>query len=453
MMNEKIRLKDLLPAIYRLDVDGGSPLCALLDVIDEQVNIVEKDILQLYNNWFIETCQDWAVPYIGDLIGYVRVNSGGDLSGSRSTGQRGQILVPRRDVANTIRYRQRKGTLAVLESLAEDVSGWTVRALEMYTSLAFTQNLNHLKADIGRSADLSKVGAAGEPFNNVAHLADLSSGGCGARGFNTNGVGIFIWRLKPYSITRTPAEESGSKGMFTFSALGNDAPLYVHPNQESSSGPLSVPTAISRRALERRKDDYYGEGRSILIWAGTKSTRGAKSQKISWREVPAGDIVPANLSRWQYPPDQSKVAVDPELGRIAFSQGNAPVRVLVSYYYGFSNDIGGGEYSRPIYQPRDFELYSVGGGGFTSITQAFDRWQDDKRNATDEAGKKHLLHAVIEIAESGVFTAPVEIPLARDESIHIRAASRVRPIVRAMDLESDRFGNITVTGDAGGSFT
>ena len=106
--------------------------------------------------------------------------------------------------------------------MAEDVSGWIVRAIEMYMGLAFTQNLSHLMIDIGRTADLRKFGAIGEPFNEMAHLADLSS-----------------------------------KGLFTFSALENDAPLYVHPRDDESSGSLSVPMAISRRALESRTEDYY----------------------------------------------------------------------------------------------------------------------------------------------------------------------------------------------------
>ncbi len=65
------RLYQLLPTIYRQrDAEQGWPLQALLRVITEQVNVVEDDIAQLYENWFIETCQDWVVPYIGDLIGY-----------------------------------------------------------------------------------------------------------------------------------------------------------------------------------------------------------------------------------------------------------------------------------------------------------------------------------------------------------------------------------------------
>src|SRR5213594_1457675 len=121
------RLYNLLPVIYRLrDAERGYPLQALLGVIAEQVNLVEADITQLYENWFIETCQDWVVPYIGDLIGYEPVHAAGETPAGGSTGAEAlsRILIPRRDVANTIRYRRRKGARALLELLANDVAGW-----------------------------------------------------------------------------------------------------------------------------------------------------------------------------------------------------------------------------------------------------------------------------------------------------------------------------------------
>ncbi len=72
------RLYNLLPAVYRSrDAEHGQPLRGLLQVISEQVNLVEDDIAQLYENLFIETCQDWVVPYIGDLVGYQVVHDAG----------------------------------------------------------------------------------------------------------------------------------------------------------------------------------------------------------------------------------------------------------------------------------------------------------------------------------------------------------------------------------------
>src|SRR5262249_18448409 len=110
----------LLPAFYRLrDAEQGYPLQALLRIMTEQANVLEENIAQLYDNWFIETCDDWVVPYLGELIGYRQVHDAGEPS-TLSTVQdqtRNKILIPRREVANIIRFRRRKGTLALLEEL------------------------------------------------------------------------------------------------------------------------------------------------------------------------------------------------------------------------------------------------------------------------------------------------------------------------------------------------
>ena len=99
------RLYELLPAFYRVrDAEAGAPLRDLLRVIAEQVNVVEQDIADLYENWFVETAADWAVPYIADLLGYstLSVPDGTDQADARELA-RNAILVPRRDVANTLR--------------------------------------------------------------------------------------------------------------------------------------------------------------------------------------------------------------------------------------------------------------------------------------------------------------------------------------------------------------
>src|SRR5215470_18461228 len=105
------RLYELLPAFYRLrDVDQGEPLRALLAVIAEQIAVLQEDLDQLYDDQFIETCANWVVPYIGDLVSARRVFV---FPGARCT--------ERAFVANTMAYRRRKGTAAVVEQLARDV--------------------------------------------------------------------------------------------------------------------------------------------------------------------------------------------------------------------------------------------------------------------------------------------------------------------------------------------
>ncbi|PSR19020.1 hypothetical protein C8255_04270 [filamentous cyanobacterium CCP3] len=361
------RLYQLLPAIYRhRDAEVGEPLRSLLQVISEQVDLVEADIDQLYRNWFIETCEDWAVPYIADLIGYRSVAAAG-TPGDIATPQgqaRNRVLIPRREVANTLRYRRRKGTLALLELLAHDVAGWPARAVEFYRLLGINQGLNHLRPDQGRTVDL-RQGAAllrlNGPFDAVAHTAEvrrIAAKPDGGR-YNLPNAGLFVWRLRPYPVTQTPAycrEEVGPH-CYTFSVLGNDTALYTRPEPETEpthiADELNLPVPIRRRIFEVPLPDsdhekmanpaYYGEGKSLTIWApgwhGSTATV----------PIPADRIVPADLSGWQYRPVPGKIAVDPELGRIAFPPGQLPrYGVVVSYHYGFSADVGGGEYDRDL---------------------------------------------------------------------------------------------------------
>src|SRR6516165_10103101 len=59
----------LLPAVYReRDAALNYPLRGLLRLIGNQAALLDADIAQLYNNLFIETCADWVIPYIGDLV-------------------------------------------------------------------------------------------------------------------------------------------------------------------------------------------------------------------------------------------------------------------------------------------------------------------------------------------------------------------------------------------------
>jgi hypothetical protein len=79
------------------------PLESLLMVIQEQLGIVAEDLDQLYDDQFIETCAKWVIPYIGDLIGYKAVK-----------GVASSVDNPRAEVADTISFRRRKGTVLVM---------------------------------------------------------------------------------------------------------------------------------------------------------------------------------------------------------------------------------------------------------------------------------------------------------------------------------------------------
>ncbi len=473
------RLYELLPVVYRQrDAEQGYPLRELLRVIGKEVDIVEDNISQLYENWFIETCEDWVVPYIGDLIGYRPVHEAGE-PGEITTPQgreRNKILIPRREVANTIRYRRRKGTLALLELLAKDVAGWPARAVEFYKLLGWTQHVKHLRPMQGRTVDLREMDTLDlldGSFDRLAHTVDvrrITSHHQQGR-YSIPNVGVFVWRLKAYSVTQAPAYclEEVSPNCFTFSVLGNDTPLYNRPQPETDpthiAEELNLPTPIRRRAFEQvtmqdgvpRKyasTKYYGEEKSLAIWAGDWTGNNPD------RPIPAQSIVPADLSDWQYQPPPGTIAVDPELGRIVFppERNQQPTAgVKVSYHYGFSADTGGGEYDRLCSQPANYALYRVGRrGDFDTINQALEQWLANQQTNPE---LEKFQHAVIEITDSRAYTERLQfngqfsINLGENQSLQIRAASRTRPVLRLLDYRVDIADPLRINLKPGSRFT
>src|SRR2546427_5538217 len=107
------------------------PLKALLSIISEQAAVLEENLDQLYDDLFIETCAEWVVSYIGDLVGA----RGLFVFPNASFSQRAQV-------ANTLAYRRRKGTASVLEQLARDLTQWDSSVVEDFQLLATTQYLN-----------------------------------------------------------------------------------------------------------------------------------------------------------------------------------------------------------------------------------------------------------------------------------------------------------------------
>jgi hypothetical protein len=484
MNNSKDRLYNLLPVVYRQrDAERGYPLRALLEVIAEQVDIVERDMANLYDNWFIETCQDWVTPYIGELIGYSAVQEAG-TPGDIETPQgreRNKILVPRREVANTIRNRRRKGALALLELMASDVAGWPSRAIEFYKLLAVAQNINRLHLTRGRSVDLRNGNALDLlncPFDELAHTVDLrritSHRTTGLH--NIPSVGLFVWRLRPYSVTNAPAYcyQEGGPHRYTFSVLGNDTQLYTRPVREADpsdiASELNLPAPIRRRALERNLCDYYGDGKSIEIWIDKKVWEDANEHPDSdyvgrWR-VPPERIIVSDLTGWIYEPPWDKVALDPVLGRIAFHPAQIAEldepSLWVSYLYGFSADIAGGEYKRRLREPHECRFTQPREPQETNhdneeekcIIYRVGRKEKLKRvsDAIDEWKRRNPPFSIIEITDSEDYVEKLNVQLAVRQSLQLRAAGGKRPVVRLLDYHTTRPDYLRVTGETGSRF-
>ncbi|HEX8572899.1 MAG TPA: hypothetical protein VF759_09120 [Allosphingosinicella sp.] len=462
------RIYRLLPTVHRnRDFEAGEPLRALLEVIAEQVALIEEDIERAYDNWFIETCEEWVIPYIGALVGYEPAGPAGEAA--RRTGG----VTARREVANAVRNRARKGTLAMLERLAADIAGWPALAVEFREGLAQSHSLRLPRPGRGRLADArTPFDGAGGPFDSRARTADLRRLGSG-RSPGRHGpanVGLFVWRQRAFPVTRAPARACEEVGphCFTFSLLGNDIPLFARPQPARPDRPR-FPERIGRLALAGPRPRgqrmahpspaYYGldevDGeeavRSFAIWAPDWPKRGDGGSG----PVPADRIVVADLEDWTYLPPLDHVAVDPERGRIAFPPRQPPRRqVKVSYHYGFPAEIGGGEYRRPIAQEKGATVIRVAGA--KQLRAALERWAPPPLPDEDEEAPpapERPRHAVIEITDSGVYVLPIRIQLEAGERLQLRAAQQVRPVLGLVDLDAGGTDALRVMGSEGSRFT
>jgi hypothetical protein len=359
------RLYTLLPAVYRTrDAARGQPLRALLAVVEAERARVEAELDGLYDDWFIETCADWVVPYIGNLLG---------VQGLHNPNSPAYDL--RTLVANTLAYRRRKGTGFVLEQIARDVTDWPAsRVVEFFQRLSTTQHLNHLRPenrtlslrtmpwrahdaldppDDGSVRTVTRPDAhAAMAFDRSPHTAEFRASQSTA--YNIPQVGLFIWRIAGYPVERAMPSRVDAR-YYRFNPLGLDAPLFILPETERDvthlAEPVHVPAPLSRLALH---DDlarlvaggesaYFQPNRPVFqIEVSSRPDRG-------WQPIAANEVQICNLSGM--PADNpldgrgARVAVDPVTGRIALPP-NPPAFLRVSYAYGFPGDVGGGPYDR-----------------------------------------------------------------------------------------------------------
>jgi hypothetical protein len=413
------RLFELLPAVYRLrdgEGAGGTQdvLRGLIDVIAGEVAVLEEDLAQLYDDQFIETCAEWVAPYIGDLLGYRTLYGLTDKVGS-----------PRAEVANTIAYRRRKGTAAMLEQLARDVTGWDARAVEFFQLLATTQYLNHLRpqsrAWFGvRLADAAP--AVNGPFDVAAHTADVRRIARRRGRHNIPNVGIYAWRLRDYPLRDVPAEKFAAPAAdrrYLFNPLRANLPLFSHAMPEESITHIAerdnVPAPITRRELWDRLALFYDRSIQVSLDGTTLPASAVAASDLS--DVPGG---------WAYPA-VDRVLIDPQLGRIALPpsltvDGNAlaVTNPVVTFSYGFPGDIGGGPYAR-------LATFSDDLGTPVPVTAP----AKISTAVTDLAGS-----GVIEVSGNGRFQEPLKITANDGERIELRAAEGSRPVVNlAAELE------------------
>lgn len=345
------RLYNLLPALYRSqDVAQGGPLRALLALLDQEVRIVERDIERLYENLFIETCDEWVVPYIADLVGVKRLRAAIDPRFSR-----------RPQVANALAYRRRKGTAGMVEQLARDVSGWPTRLVEFNDRIATTQHMNHVR--------LRKLGTPvldqpalpelpGSAFSMTPLTADVRSpaqGGTGGLGC----VGLYQFVLRAACMEGVIPGYTADGLSRTFSPLGHDIPLFNIPNgqgfERTALQPLHVARRLRRpllqawlRRLQAGSDvDPAEHELPFGIWIKDGDLSGTvPPHKLVVRDLRQESVLRRSQSfgaQVQRPRGQHsefpRIEVDPELGRFRFVDW-VPQEVSVDYAYGVPCALG-----------------------------------------------------------------------------------------------------------------
>lgn len=398
---------DRLAALRQQALAG--PLASLLAVIAEQFGVLEEDLAQLLDDQFIETCAEYLVPYIGDLIG---------VRGLHDVG--GGIGRARAEVAHTLGYRRRKGTVPVLEGIAFDVTGWPAAAAEFFQRLIVTQYANHRRLHIHAAPDLRRwetLQHIGTAFDTIPRCIDVRRIASGRGRHNIPNVGVFLWRLQACALSGSPAVRVGPR-RWRFSPLGVDAPLFTLPDtRDERSGALTVPTPIARRMLDAHRANYYpepGDARAPSFALYIDDRSGSGFQRVAQQNILASHLGDSGAT-WGNLPPAGKFAVDPELGRIALPNGlPADVGVRVDFHYGFSAELGGGEYERVV------------GGDDAAPSPQIARVP--AQHATIAAALTALNGSgVVEIGDSGRYEENISLDVAADATVEIRAANGHRP--------------------------
>jgi hypothetical protein len=359
------KLWALLPDVYRAqDTDqfeANGPLRELVNRIGAQIANVRRNIDRLWEDQSIETCDDWVIPYIGDLLA-TNLVPGLDPAGQRL------------DVANTISYRRRKGTVGVLEQIATNITGWDTKVVEFFRRLGRTrhgldppigqpllpgdavaqlQQAEGLvgavtRTGIGGLADLRSVYGASNArtaFDEYFYTADLRAADGSTGWYNIPCLGVFLWRLQSFLAGPvTPVAVHGCPDWYTFDPTGRDVPLFAATRNTDTLGDgwvspqqVQLATPISQALLDANAAAYA---------PATTSASALLNQPLQLYPNPDVMLVEDVATGEALPP--GAVLLRPERGRFRTEGSPPPGAVVAKYCYGFSSQIGAGPYDRRV---------------------------------------------------------------------------------------------------------
>ena len=274
----------LLPQLYR-SRDSQGELQKFVEMFGHELARLRANIDQLQQDFFIDSCQEWVIPYIGDLVGTTVLFN----EGARN----------RTDVKNTIRWRREKGTLAGLEDIAAQIGDWGARAAEMFQELIWSQNLNHLRPRAHWTvnlSDASSVAKIGTPMDESCRVVDIRpiDGVVGA--YQISNVGFWLWMIASQTAAGIdPSQEDARR--YYFSPLKRNQILYAGGDKPASCAgetDLSNPADIClphAKDLPIRGRDFHDH--SAQYW-GTDAGFGIYEDGILLCQ-PAPDVINASV--------------------------------------------------------------------------------------------------------------------------------------------------------------
>lgn len=396
------KLWSMLPSVYRMedavDLDSKGPLRELCERIGVQAAVLRRSIDRLWEDQSIEACDDWVIGYLGELLA-TRIMP--------VLPPRGQRL----DVAKTIHFRRRKGTIGALEEIAHDITGWDARVVEMFRRLARSRHSldpaigqplgseapaqgllgQRTRTPMGGFADLRDVYGAsranGTAFDETFHTADVRLGRGRTGWHNISRLGVFLWRLRsvPVEGVDPVAFKGAEEGWMTFDPTGRSAPLFARSVRSYGDDWVApeehaLPVPITQTLLASAWNDLYA------------SADPTKPEIVLSRSL--GVLHRDSIL------DRQAVEIDPERGRFRL---RAPMQeITVSYCQGLVSAIGAGSYDRRVEgaaPAATARLHAVdGAGGFelpSSGTLEIDtsRTYKDIGGATIDAGELLVVKA------------------------------------------------------------
>ena len=466
------KLWQMLPTIYRASDAAApgmpGPLQELVNRIGAQTATVRRSIDRLWENQSIETCDDWVVPYIGDLLA-TRLVSCLDARAQRL------------DVAKTIYYRRRSGTLGVLEELAADIAGRDARAVEFLRRLGRTRHqfdppIGNAFASVATAWAPSTTYAPGQVARNgpdayrcVAGGISAASGGPAGTGDNI-ADGSVTWSFLDPVGSLIPAVIEGLAGANSRTPAGGFADL------RNAYGAANAGTAFDEFAhtadLRRGAQSagwYNISHLGVFIWwlqsfpilAATPVSNGKTPPCFTFDPSGRETQLFAPSSRtaasfgegwvspdeWQLPvalrdvlwnsfPDQlyptafwvglggggapaplprSAVRIQPERGLFSFVAAPPVGQIVTQYHFGFMSEIGAGGFPERLLEPMQFPAAVSPVSGGTGL---------------DVALAGHTADATVEIRDSLTYKGPTASLTLPAATLVLRAEDLQRPMIR-----------------------